>query len=79
MVFFLPLREVERNGGRDKRCGFERHGIGNNGALAICVEHARGLVPTSAPIPMNTENRSYDVARLQSGTMSVTAARMVDS
>ena len=38
----LSLREVERNGECDERCCFKRHGVGDNGALAVRVEHARG-------------------------------------
>lgn len=48
MVFFLLLREVERNGERDERRGFERHGVGDNGALAVRVEHARGAMRCAA-------------------------------
>ena len=35
-VELLALCEVERNGERDERCGFKRHDVGGNSALAIC-------------------------------------------
>ena len=35
LVGLLALCEVERNGERDERCYFKRHGVGDNGALAV--------------------------------------------
>lgn len=34
-VELLALREVERNGERDERCGFKRHDVGDNIALTV--------------------------------------------